>query len=262
MTTFGVLGAKGGCGTSLVASNLCVALSWERVCLLVDLNAVRGCDDLLLDLEPQRTWADLLPVAGELTRAHLGKVLSPYRSRAGLLAAPPSPVEVESYSRIGELIGSLGRFSPWVILDLPSGDPAMCHAVITHCDRLLLVSTADVPALRACRRLLVALPTERPSETALVLNQIGAGHPIQPKALASSLGLPIVGALPRDMRGVGNQVAFGHPAVLDRQSPFGWEARALAERLVRSSREGARGRAGTRLVQPGGGQGEHREEVG
>lgn len=262
MTTVGVMGAKGGCGASLVACNLGVALSQRGGCILVDLNPVRGCDDLLLGLEPSRTWVDLLPVAAELTQSHLRKALFPGPASLQLLAAPPTPVGAESSSQTAELIRSLKPFSRWLILDLPSGDLGSFLTIARRCDLFLLVSTADAPALRACRRLLEASRAERPSWTALAINQIGRGHPAHPKALARSLGLPIAGALPPDMRAVGNQLAFGHPAALDRGSPFGRSARALAERLaqVRPKEVGAQAR--TEAVRTGDGGSEGPKEAG
>jgi pilus assembly protein CpaE len=240
MAMLGVVGAKGGCGTSLVAANLAVAFSRRERSLLVDLNPMRGCDDLLLNMRPSRSWLDLLPVADELTSTHLSKALDSTQSRLQLLAAPPELVGVELYPRIAELVTSLQVFSPWVTVDLPSGDPALSLLTAARCDALLIVSTADAPALRACRRLLEALPAEQHSGTYLALNQIRRGHPADPRTLASSLGLPIVGALPPDMRSVGKQVAFGFPAALDKGSAFGRAVRAMAERIAQVAREGTR----------------------
>ncbi len=261
MTIIGVVGAKGGCGTSLVAVNLAVALSRRERSLLIDLNPMRGCDDLLMDLQPSRTWLDLLPVADELTSTHLGKALHSAQSRLQLLAAPPEPLGVELYPRIAELVTSLRVFSPWVTVDLPSGDPALSLLTAARCDALLVVSTPDAPALRACRRMTEALPAERLSTTYLALNQIRRNHPAEPRTLAKSLGMPIVGALPPDMRSVGNQVAFGHPAALDKGSAFGRGVREMAERLAQIAREAVREGESPSTAFPSVGEGRSREEA-
>ncbi len=53
----GVFSAKGGVGKSLVATNLGAVLAAGKSlpCTLIDLNAGLGGDDLLLDLEPERS---------------------------------------------------------------------------------------------------------------------------------------------------------------------------------------------------------------
>src|SRR3989304_2087705 len=86
MPVLAVTGAKGGCGASLVATNLALALAPYGATLLVDLHVGDSGDDLLLDLLSERTWADLLPVAAELTARHLDLVLQQHSGGLHFLA--------------------------------------------------------------------------------------------------------------------------------------------------------------------------------
>ncbi len=66
-----VFSAKGGCGASLIATNLALALAHSAPTLLLDLHGQEGTDDLLLDLRSPHAWPELLPVAAELTDRHI-----------------------------------------------------------------------------------------------------------------------------------------------------------------------------------------------
>ncbi len=85
-----VIGACGGCGTSLVAGAL--ALSWQRGhggAWLIELDG--GCGDLgeAWDLPGDRTLHDLVGVAGEMTAVHLRAAAQHHAS--GLMAIVAAP---------------------------------------------------------------------------------------------------------------------------------------------------------------------------
>ena len=85
----GVFSAKGGVGKSLVASNLGAAFAGlhKLPTALIDLSPGLGNADLLLDVEPERTWADLLPVMEGLNARHLELAVTEHASGLRLLAA-------------------------------------------------------------------------------------------------------------------------------------------------------------------------------
>jgi len=72
-TVIGIFSAKGGVGKTILATNLAVALGvgHHRKTVLIDLNQGLGTADLLLDLEPENSWQDLIPV--ELSASRRGK---------------------------------------------------------------------------------------------------------------------------------------------------------------------------------------------
>jgi len=74
MAVVGIRGVKGGSGASLLATNLGIALAAREPCLLIDLHARLGYDDLLLDLTVEKSWQDLLPVAPLFTYSRRGEV--------------------------------------------------------------------------------------------------------------------------------------------------------------------------------------------
>ena len=225
-----VFSAKGGCGASLVATNLALALARSAATLLIDLHAHEGTDDLLLDLHSERAWLELLPVAAELTGRHIELVASRHAEGLVLLAAPASSADDPMRDgRTRLLLDALSAHHTWVVVDAPSG--AWSPACVEASDMFLLVTTADPPALRCARRLLHARPLATQGRLGLVLNQFGRSQPASAAEVAASLECPLLAAIPVDPRGVGYQVNFGRACVLDKQSPLGLAIAPLARRV-------------------------------
>jgi pilus assembly protein CpaE len=231
-----VTGAKGGCGASLVATNLALALTRHGSTLLVDLHAGDGNDDLLLDLRAERSWADLLPVAGELGPRHVELATRPHATGLRFLAGPDSQASYSQDPRLTPLLTALSAGFEWVVVDTSKLE--WTEAMSPLVDMLAIVLTGDPPALRAAQRLLAGLPAEARPKARLILNQHSRAHPATPAALASSLECPLLGVVPSDARAVGFQVNFGRPCVLDPRSGFGRAAAAMANGLA--ARRGAR----------------------
>ena len=90
-TVIGIFSAKGGVGKTILATNLAVAcgVGHRRKTALIDLNPGLGTADLLLDLAPENSWGDLIPVIDELSPKHLKLAVTEYRPGVDLLASPP-----------------------------------------------------------------------------------------------------------------------------------------------------------------------------
>ncbi len=230
MAVLTVFSAKGGCGASLIATNLALALARSSPTLLLDLHGQEGTDDLLLDLRSPHAWPELLPVAAELTDRHIELVACRHPEGLVMLAAPASGGEPSLAKGSRSLLDALARRYAWVIVDAPSGAWSLVPAEVS--DTVLLVTTADPPALRCARRLLQARPQVVHDRVGLVLNQFSRGQPASASEVAASLDTPLLAVVPVDPRGVGYQVNFGRPCALDRQSPLGRAAIALARRFM------------------------------
>jgi pilus assembly protein CpaE len=240
MPVLTVVGAKGGCGASLVATNLAVALAQRGSSLLVDLHDGGGVDDLLLDLRPDHSWADLLSVADELNPRHLELALAVHVSGLRFLAGPASPLARNPGTVAGTLIQALAKEFEWTVLDQGSLQLPDADRIFGLAHHLLLVVTADPPALRSAQRLLGRLPPEVRGRADLVVNQFTHAHPAHPAALSASLQCPVLAVLPTDPRAVGFQVNFGRACVLDPQSGLGRGAAGLARTLAEMSGSGRR----------------------
>lgn len=231
MTVIGILSAKGGVGASLVATNLGCALAGYGQTLLLDLNPGSGADDLLLDLSPQRSWADLLPVVKEISPKHLQLVIAQHASGLNFMRSPDVWSNDIDWLVVAQLLGSLAGENEWLLLDMPTGMSTATKSVITMMDIALVVTTADPPALRAAGRLIESLSADLRGQSGLVVNQTSRRHPVSPAEIARSLEIPLLAAIQSDPRAVGYQVSFGNPCVSDRRSSFGRGVVLLAARL-------------------------------
>jgi len=231
VTVIGILSAKGGVGASLVATNLGCALAGNGQTLLLDLNPGSGADDLLLNLSPQRSWADLLPVVKEISPKHLQLIIAEHPTGLNFMRTPEAWLKDVDWLAVVQLLGYLAEENEWLLLDMPTGMPAVTQKIFSMMDIALVVTTADPPALLAAGRLIKSLPPGLRNQSGLVVNQITRRHPASPVEIAGSLEIPLLAALQPDPRAVGYQVSFGNPCVSDKRSSFGRGVVLLAARL-------------------------------
>ncbi len=231
MPVVALQGAKGGVGTSLIATNLGCALAGQGTTLLLDVHAASGGDDLLLDLKPERSWVDLLPVAEELRKAHIQRAVSTHSSGLHFLASS-TWVEGLDWEAVQSLIRQLQRFFHWILLDLAPVGLIAQPLDDLQADYFFLVATPDPIALRAARRWCERTVGKPANGMGLILNQYSIRHPAGAGELAAAVGLPLVSTIPIDLRAVGYQVNFGRVCVRDPRSSCGRSIAHLMKRLV------------------------------
>lgn len=205
MGALGVIGAKGGVGTSWVAVSLGQLLAGQGSCLLLDSTPLVGCDDLLLDLDVDSSWAELLPVAAELRPRHVDLVAPIHRSGLRLLAAPKRATDAD----LGELVATLSALADVLVVDGDAGFGGRNQGWVAAVDLVILVTTLDPPALRSAQRMVDSTRSGQ-VPMGLIVNQWTQGHPADPVSLASSLELPLLGVLPFDPRAAFSRFNFGH----------------------------------------------------
>ena len=149
-----VFAAKGGCGKTTIATNLAVALAdtGRRVCIM-DLDLAFGDVGIMLQLSPDRTIADAIPVADRIDDTGLRLMLTQYRRGLDALLAPVQPAVAEEITRalIAEIIHLARGMFDDIIIDTP---PQFNDGVLTALDSshlYVLVTTPELPALKNLR---------------------------------------------------------------------------------------------------------------
>ncbi len=228
MPIISILSCKGGAGASLIACNLALALGKDSPGLLVDLHVTQGADDLLLGISSERTWADLLHVASELSNEHLHKTAAKHHQGFSVLTAPSS---LRGPIRKGDLeavLTSLRDLYPWVVIDVQSGGNTLSASAMRVSTHILFVTTLDPPSLRTTHRMLNSLSDVAKANSGLIVNQFTGDNPISPESVSASLGVPLLAVIPSDQEAIRDQVFFGDPA----SGSFSQSVTSLAMRIA------------------------------
>ena len=214
-----VAGAKGGVGTTTVAVHLALeavrADADRRVCL-VDLDLQAGDVRGYLDLHARRSIADLVEVADDLTSRHLDEALALHPSGLRVLLPPLEGEQGEDVT--GEVarrvLGALrARFS-LVVVDVGAVVTEGGSVATELADRVLLVTTPDVPAMRGANRLLHLWERlrVRKDHVAVVVNRASRDSEIQPELVGRIVDAPpLRTAIPSDFRSVESAANTGVP---------------------------------------------------
>jgi Flp pilus assembly CpaE family ATPase len=210
---------KGGVGKTMVAVNLGVVLSKKganRVCV-VDLDLGSGDVAISLLLDPVRTIADAVSMAGHIDSTGASSLLTPYRPGLDILLAPVAAGDAEKIpaSLVGELLAVLRTMFDYVVVDTP---PQLSEHVLTALDASanhVLLTTPDVAALKNLRVVLDVLDLlSYPVELrTLLLNEADAKLKLRREDVERVVRAPIAAEIPAS-RAVPVSVNRGMPIAL------------------------------------------------
>ena len=219
--TIAVGGAKGGVGTTTLATHLAMSAAQAgRSTCLVDFDLQAGDVRGLFDVPHRRNLSDLIDVAAEVSGAQLMEAL--YRHESGL-SILLSPEEGEAAEEIGAeqargLIGAVKFAFEVVVIDLGTVVNDATAVAVELADEALVVTTPDVPALRAANRLISLwkrLQVRDEGSTLTVLNRASRRSEVQPDLARRILIAPLLDtAVPADFRALEAAINTGVPARL------------------------------------------------
>ena len=155
---FAFIGAKGGVGTTTVATNVATALSQidRGSTILIDLHLAYGDAAVYLGAEPRFSVIDALENVHRLDKAFLSGLVGHAQAGLSLLASSDraSATPVDSAS-VRTLIESAARHYRYVVLDVPRSD-VMIEA-LEPATRIVIVANQELATVRAATRLSAAL---------------------------------------------------------------------------------------------------------
>ena len=155
-----IVSPKGGTGKTTVATNLAVGLARRlpNQVVLLDLDTQFGDCAAALGLRPQHSIIEALASLSH-ERSAMKIFLTSHPSGLAVLP-PPDDLAASDGLEVDQLKGlvsALVEEFPFVVIDTAAGIDPACLAALEQSTDLLLVSTTDVPAIRALRRQLDAL---------------------------------------------------------------------------------------------------------
>lgn len=231
-TVLAVAGAKGGVGTTTLATQLAfVAAGGEgrRVCL-VDLDLFGADLAAYLGATPARSILDLVGLSDELNAGVMQPMLFPHESGVRVLFSPDDVTDAElvTASVVRRTIAVLRAMFDVVVIDCGSQVVDAALPAIELADRVALVATPDLLAVRSAHRVAETwerLDVRRTDSVELVLNRLSRSAAVQPRLVAQTSAMPVCR--------VGMPAAFGALEALANEGASGLRNhRALARPIV------------------------------
>jgi len=243
--TVAVFSTKGGCGKSLVATNLAVLLAQEapgEVCLM-DLDLQSGDVAVMMQLLPSWSIHDAAGRGTDLDVDQLRGFLTDHPSGLKVLAAPSHPSLAEDVKprAVAHILALLRSMFRYVIIDGPALFTDTILESFDQTDLVVVVTSMDVPSIKnlklASQTLQeLGIPRDR---LRLILNRADSKVGLSVREVESSLGTQIDAQIPSS-REVPYSINQGQPVVLDRpRSPVSDALRNILD-LVRPASAGAR----------------------
>ena len=201
---------KGGSGRSLVSSTLAqtIGLDSNSSVLLVDLNLQFGGVETYLDVEHDRSIADLTPVLHELNDNHIRNVTSvEQHSQAEILISPADAEIGEQITEehVARLLRSARLYYDYILVDLPTDMNSLSFTALEEADRIFYVMTPDSPAMRVLGTVLELFekigvdPQER---LELLINRKSRDTELSVKDITRHFPFPVIGELREDAKKV------------------------------------------------------------
>jgi pilus assembly protein CpaE len=214
-----ITGPRGGCGKTVIAANLAVALAGvsEKVAL-VDLNLWGGDVAMLLDVTPKRTLGDLLPGFGGIDYDVVDSVMSKHASGVSVLAAPlTGTFDGSTLSRymVQSILEALRENYEYTIIDTGYANLESTLAAMDYSDLILVVVGMDLPRLRDGKLYLKnLLAANYPKEKIrVIVNRSTNSKEISSSEVETILEFPVTTQVPSDDGLVGSSVNLGQAFV-------------------------------------------------
>jgi pilus assembly protein CpaE len=236
---FMVFSGKGGVGTSIVASNLAVALSMEtgaRVAL-VDLDLQFGDIGVLLNLDHTRSITDLAEAAGQLDSEFINEVMADGPEGVKVLVAPTSPelADLVTVEHLRAIMDELRRSFDFIVVDTASHLNELNLEILEMASRVIFMTALNIPAIKDTTVTLKVLNSlDIDSERILVaVNRYDAHSDFNREQIEQNLRFPIALQIPYDPKVVSASVNRGAPLVsVSPEAEISRTIRELVSRLV------------------------------
>jgi pilus assembly protein CpaE len=239
--------AKGGSGATTLAVNVATILAEMAPgnVAIADLDLVHGQVSAHLDIYGRSSTAqlaredltsapaELIAEAGKLHPSGLMVFGGPYRS---------DDAEGVTADQVGALLTTLRSLYGTVIVDAGSMIDVRAASIIDRADRVCLVVTPDIPALRLLRAVLEMLSDMggAADRAIFVVNEIYPKTPITADQIEEHVGIKVSLQIPYDSENFLRAVNEGQPLVgMARRSAAATALKKLAELLAETGTEGA-----------------------
>jgi pilus assembly protein CpaE len=236
------LSPKGGSGSTTVATNVGIELHrlTGKKTLLVDLDLELGEIASLLGVRPRFNFVDLVRNIHRMDADLLSSYIESHKSGVQVLSAPFEPEIGEQVGpeEITRALGLLRSHYDYVLVDTSKSLAAPAQAALQTADQIFLVTNLDVPSLRNLKRCLPILNRVTAGDETrlrLVVNRFNGKSLVGLKDVEETLGIEVYWTLSNDFDTVITSISAGQPLVLEGNSRYAKELKALARDIAGSA---------------------------
>lgn len=242
-----VWGTKGGVGTTTLATNLAVGLRSKtgKTVTLMDAAVLGGMVEVLLNLPPAHTIADLLPRLYDLDAELLHSVLAKHSSGVLTLLSAPASTDgnVVLPAHVERILAWLQPSTEFIVLDTSPSLDESTLAVLQLANQIVVVITPEMTSLRNARMFLnVATALHGDSQPfTLVLNRYPIKGGLALRDIEGALGSKVAVQIPSDEALATYAVNRGIPVVTSHpRSGVGKGMLRIADAVISAEKQGNR----------------------
>ena len=209
-----VYSPKGGVGCTTIATNLAVALARQpkTKVAIVDLDLQFGDVGVALDLRGANSVVDLVANSETIEQDLIDDVFLRHDSGVRALVAPDNLATIETVdpARVVHVLEAIRPHFNYIVCDLWSSLDELTLATLRVADRVLVVTTPELPALKNVRRALAATaPLLNDERTQIVLNRYPGKVGVSVGDVEKNLGRPVAATIPSEGVGVTDAINQG-----------------------------------------------------
>jgi septum site-determining protein MinD len=236
-----VVGGKGGVGKSVFAANLMIAYlqNFRQKPLLIDadFNSL-GDQNIILNLNPQRTLIDASKVQGTIDLKTLSGIMAAGSAGFNFISAPRDhnsarDLDLDGY---GKLLKASQNLFPWTVVDCGSSMDVLTMKTFEAATVIFVVTTADLIVVNQTKRVLAKIQEMLfpPEMVQIVINRYSQNTLITPQMIQKNLGRNVFAAIPDDPANCDAALSKSTPLVVS--APTSAAARGYHE-LVRKMQQ-------------------------
>jgi septum site-determining protein MinD len=232
-----ITSGKGGVGKTTATANLGVALALlgNRV-VAVDADIGLRNLDVVMGLE-NRIVYDIVDVAEGYCRLRQALIKDKRVSELYLLpAAQTRDKTAVSPEDMVEICDQMRGDFDFILIDSPAGIEQGFRNAVAPADKVLIVTTPEVAAVRDADRIIGLIEAEEKGPPSLIINRLRPemvryGNMLATEDVIEILAIVLIGIVPED-KAIIVSTNKGVPIVLDDRAPAGLAFRNIAQRLL------------------------------